>query len=50
MKDTWYENATEDGILGYKLMVQTGDVNDKPIDRNRVGIRVALTQGTNSSR
>ena len=38
--DGWYENATEEGILAFKLMVQTGHV-DYPVDftlqsRNRL--------------
>ena len=33
--DGWHPNATDEGILGYKLMVQTGDIDD-PIDKNRV--------------
>ena len=36
----WYSNATDDAILAYKLIIQTGDVDD-PIDRNRVGGRLA---------
>lgn len=34
-QDRWYPNATAEGILGYKLLVQTGDM-DSPIDKTRV--------------
>ena len=28
----WHSNATEEGIMGHRLIVQTGDI-DEPIDR-----------------
>jgi patched 1 protein len=34
-QDGWFSNATAEGILGYKLIVQTGDM-DEPVDKNRV--------------
>jgi hypothetical protein len=34
-RDGWSNNATVDGRLGYKLIVQTGE-NDNPIDKRRV--------------
>ena len=33
--EAWNPNASENAIFGYKLMVQTGDL-DEPIDFNRV--------------
>ena len=33
--DGWHNNASGDGVLGYKLLIQTGDT-DKPIDKKRV--------------
>ncbi|CAH1772357.1 unnamed protein product, partial [Owenia fusiformis] len=32
-RDRWYDNATEDGIFAYKLLIQTGD-SDSPINRD----------------
>ena len=34
-KDTWYPNATNEGILAYKLLVQTGDI-DNPVNKDQV--------------
>ncbi|XP_064624757.1 protein patched homolog 1-like isoform X2 [Lineus longissimus] len=34
-KNGWSTNASDDGILGYKLLVQTGDI-DSPIDKEQV--------------
>ena len=34
-RDGWNRNVTSDGLLGYKLLIQTGDLND-PIDKHRV--------------
>lgn len=34
-RDGWNNNATSDGRLGYKLIVQTGEA-DNPIDKRRV--------------
>ena len=31
----WHSNATEEGIMGHRLIVQTGDI-DEPIDRTLV--------------
>ena len=39
--ERWCHNATDDAILGYKLMVQTGDI-DEPVDKNRLLERVRL--------
>ena len=33
----WHKNASDDGILGYKLMVQTGDIINS-IDRDLVNV------------
>ncbi|XP_074642065.1 protein patched homolog 1-like [Tubulanus polymorphus] len=35
VKDRWYSNASDEGVLGYKLMLQTGDLNN-PTDKNNV--------------
>ncbi|XP_046388102.1 protein patched [Ischnura elegans] len=35
IKDRWFSNASDDGILAYKLLVQTGRV-DNPVDRSLV--------------
>lgn len=34
-KDTWHPNATNEGILAYKLLVQTGDI-DNPVNKDQV--------------
>lgn len=34
-QETWYGNASNEGILAYKLLVQTGHV-DNPIDKSQV--------------
>jgi len=34
-REGWHKNASSEGRLGYKLMVQTGDLNDA-IDKQRV--------------
>ncbi|XP_071455100.1 protein patched [Hetaerina americana] len=34
-KDRWFSNASDEGILAYKLLVQTGRV-DNPVDRSLV--------------
>lgn len=34
-QETWFRNASTDGILGYKLLVQTGYV-DNPIDKSLI--------------
>ena len=34
-KDGWKNNATSNGRLGYKLVIQTG-ASDDPIDKSRV--------------
>ncbi|KAK2149885.1 hypothetical protein LSH36_433g03015 [Paralvinella palmiformis] len=34
-RNGWYKNATDDGIIGYMLMLQTGD-SEKSIDMDRV--------------
>ena len=31
----WYKNATDNAVIGYTLMLQTGDMV-KPIDKSRV--------------
>ena len=31
----WHSNATDAGIMGYYLVIQTGDL-DRPVDRSRV--------------
>jgi len=36
-RNGWYKNATDDGIIGYMLMLQTGD-SEKSIDMDRVSI------------
>ena len=36
ISERWYPNASDDGILAYKLLVQTGHV-DNPIDKSLVG-------------
>ena len=33
--DSWKHNASDEGILAYKLLTQTGDV-DNPFDRSKV--------------
>lgn len=33
--DGWYYNASDKAILGYKLTLQTGDL-DNPIDKTKV--------------
>ena len=33
----WYNNASDDGILAYKLIVQTGNV-DNPVDKTQLGV------------
>ncbi|KAF2349112.1 Sterol-sensing domain, partial [Trinorchestia longiramus] len=33
--DRWHSNASDDGVMGYKLLVQTGHV-DHPVDRSLV--------------
>ena len=38
-RNGWYKNASDDGIIGYMLMVQTGD-SDKPIDKDGVSLIV----------
>ena len=43
IEDRWYNNASAEGILGYKLLVQTGDI-DSPEDKSRVGVRNVLSQ------
>ncbi|XP_050403061.1 protein patched homolog 1 isoform X2 [Patella vulgata] len=35
VKDKWYHNATDDGILAYKLLVQTGNL-DRPNDKEMI--------------
>ncbi len=35
--DGWCQNATEDGVLGYKLLTQTGDLH-RPVDKTRVSL------------
>lgn len=34
-QETWFQNATEEGILAYKLLVQTGYA-EKPVDKSQV--------------
>jgi hypothetical protein len=34
-RDGWYKNASDNAVIGYILMLQTGDLV-KPIDKNRV--------------
>lgn len=34
-EDGWYYNASDIAILGYKLMLQTGDL-DNPTDKTKV--------------
>ena len=39
----WLKNVSSDGLLGYKLMIQTGEL-DEPIDKQRVCLhRLLLT-------
>lgn len=33
--ETWHENATDEAVLAYKLMVQTGDISN-PINKQQV--------------
>ena len=42
-QERWFSNASEDAILAYKLLVQTGHV-DNPIDKSLVG-QVRLVDG-----
>ena len=34
-RETWHPNATNEGILAYKLLVQTGDI-DNPVNKDQV--------------
>ncbi|XP_063841882.1 protein patched-like [Scylla paramamosain] len=44
-QETWHKNASEEGVLGYKLLVQTGHV-DNPIDTSLVTqIRLVDSEG-----
>ncbi|XP_071538022.1 protein patched [Panulirus ornatus] len=44
-QETWYKNASDDGVLAYKLLVQTGHV-DNPIDLSLVNqIRLVDSKG-----
>ena len=36
-RDDWFPNATDEGILAYKLLIQTGDI-DNPFDKDLVGV------------
>ena len=35
-RNGWHDNATGDGVLGYKLIIQTGD-SGKRTNKDRVG-------------
>nr|CAD7585590.1 unnamed protein product [Timema genevievae] len=44
-QERWFQNASDEGILGYKLLVQTGHV-DNPIDKSLVTqVRLVDTEG-----
>nr|CAD7195037.1 unnamed protein product [Timema douglasi] len=44
-QERWFQNASDEGILGYKLLVQTGHV-DNPIDKSLVKqVRLVDTEG-----
>ncbi|GLH01274.1 Protein patched [Gryllus bimaculatus] len=44
-QEKWYSNASDEGILGYKLLVQTGHV-DNPIDKSLVNqVRLVDSHG-----
>ena len=36
-RDEWFPNATDEGILAYKLLIQTGDI-DNPYDKDLVSL------------
>ena len=40
----WTHNTSDEGVLAYKLLAQTGDT-DNPFDRTKVGVRGGLGGG-----
>ena len=44
----WHSNATEEGIMGHRLIVQTGDI-DEPIDRTLVSQLGCSPAGSHTS-